>query len=81
MIVIICFVVFMFIIGEFLLKLIVFIFVGYDNNLMEMILRVFMIYFFFFLFFGFGVFGFSFFIVLNDGLIFVFIVFMCILVF
>ena len=68
LIVIICFAVFMFIIGEFLSKPIAFIFVGYDNNLMEMTLRAFMIYSFSFLFSGFGVFGSSFFTALNDGL-------------
>ncbi|EQE42993.1 MATE efflux family protein [Clostridioides difficile CD41] len=81
LIVIICFAVFMFIIGEFLSKPIAFIFVGYDNNLMEMTLRAFMIYSFSFLFSGFGVFGSSFFTALNDGLTSALIAFMRILVF
>ncbi|EGT3708854.1 MATE family efflux transporter [Clostridioides difficile] len=81
LIVIICFAVFMFIIGEFLSKPIAFIFVGYDNNLMEMTLRAFMIYSFSFLFSGFGVFGSSFFTALNDGLTSALISFMRILVF
>ncbi len=71
----------MFIIGEFLSKPIAFIFVGYDNNLMEMTLRAFMIYSFSFLFSGFGVFGSSFFTALNDGLTSALIAFMRILVF
>ncbi|CCL65022.1 MATE family efflux transporter [Clostridioides difficile] len=81
LIVIICFAVFMFIIGEFLSKPIAFIFVGYDNNLMEMTLRAFMIYSFSFLFSGFGVFGSSFFTALNEGLTSALIAFMRILVF
>ncbi|HBH1566837.1 TPA: MATE family efflux transporter [Clostridioides difficile] len=81
LIVIICFAVFMFIIGEFLSKPIAFIFVGYDNNLMEITLRAFMIYSFSFLFSGFGVFGSSFFTALNDGLTSALIAFMRILVF
>ena len=81
LIVIICFAVFMFIIGEFLSNPIAFIFVGYDNNLMEMTLRAFMIYSFSFLFSGFGVFGSSFFTALNDGLTSALIAFMRILVF
>ncbi|PBG63585.1 MATE family efflux transporter [Clostridioides difficile] len=81
LIVIICFAVFMFIIGEFLSKPIAFIFVGYDNNLMEMTLRAFMIYSFSFLFSGFGVFGSSFFTASNDGLTSALIAFMRILVF
>ncbi len=80
LIVIICFAVFMFIIGEFLSKPIAFIFVGYDNNLMEMTLRAFMIYSFSFLFLV-WCFGSSFFTALNDGLTSALIAFMRILVF
>ena len=45
-----------------------YIFVGYDNDLLSLTLRGFLIYSFSFLFAGFSIFGSSFFTALNDGL-------------
>ena len=77
----IAFAVAMFAAGELLSKPIAMLFVGYDQGLMDMTQRAFMIYSFSFLFSGFGVWGSSFFTALNDGVVSALIAFMRILVF
>ena len=80
-IIIIAFAVAMFAAGELLSKPIAMLLVGYDQGLMDMTQRAFMIYSFSFLFSGFGVWGSSFFTALNDGVVSALIAFMRILVF
>lgn len=58
----------MFVLAELLAKPLAGIFVGYDQELMELTQRAFMIYSFSFLFSGIAIFGSSFFTALNDGL-------------
>lgn len=58
----------MFALAELLAKPLAGIFVGYDQELMELTQRAFMIYSFSFLFSGIAIFGSSFFTALNDGL-------------
>lgn len=58
----------MFVLAEVLAKPLALIFVGYDQTLLEMTLRGFVIFSFCFLFSGIAVFGSSFFTALNDGL-------------
>ena len=61
--------VFMVIAAEVLARPLAVIFVGYDQGLLELTLRGFVIYSFSFLFSGIAIFGSSFFTALNDGLI------------
>lgn len=58
----------MFIFGELCAYPLSYIFVGYDDTLMDMTLRGFLIYSFSFLFAGFAIYGSGFFTALNDGL-------------
>lgn len=58
----------MFVLAELLAKPLAGIFVGYDQGLMELTQRAFMIYSFSFLFSGIAIYGSSFFTALNDGL-------------
>lgn len=58
----------MFIAGQTLAKPLSLLFVGYDEGLLTMTVRAFMIFSFSFLFAGFAIFGSSFFTALNDGL-------------
>ncbi len=59
----------MFGIAELLAEPLAMIYVGYDQRLLDMTLRAFLIYSFSFLFSGFSIFGSSFFTALNDGLV------------
>ncbi|MDE6520520.1 MAG: MATE family efflux transporter [Ruminococcus sp.] len=63
-----CFAICMLIAGELLAYPLAKIFVGYDNELMELTLGAFRIFSFSFLFAGFAILGSSFFTALNDGL-------------
>lgn len=58
----------MFIMAEIFAYPLSYIFVGYDDVLMDMTLRGFLVYSFSFLFAGFAIFGSGFFTALNDGL-------------
>lgn len=58
----------MFLLAEMLAKPLAGIFVGYDQDLMDLTVRAFMIYSFSFLFSGIAIYGSSFFTALNDGL-------------
>lgn len=80
-IIIAAFSIIMFIFAELLAKPLSFIFVGYDQELLEMTLHAFQIYSFVFLLSGFAIFGSSFFTALNNGLISAIISFLRTLVF
>lgn len=71
----------MFVSAELLAKPLSVLFVGYDQHLLEITLRAFLIYSFSFLFSGFSIFGSSFFTALNDGLVSALISFLRTLVF
>lgn len=58
----------MFVLGELLGRPLAALFVGYDESLLDLTARAFMIYSFSFLFSGFAIFGSAFFTALNDGL-------------
>ena len=58
----------MFIMSEIFAYPLSYIFVGYDDVLMDMTLRGFLVYSFSFLFAGFAIFGSGFYTALNDGL-------------
>ena len=58
----------MFGLAELLAKPLSMIFVGYDQGLLDLTLRAFLLYSFSFLFSGVGIYGSSFFTALNDGL-------------
>ena len=71
----------MFILGEACAYPLSWVFVGYDDALMDMTLKGFIIYSFSFLFAGFAIFGSAFFTALNDGLTLALISFLRTLVF
>lgn len=75
------FAVLMFLSAELLAKPLSMLFVGYDQGLLEMTMRAFLLYSFSFLVSGFNIFGSSFFTALNDGLTSALISFMRTLVF
>lgn len=75
------FAVLMFLSAELLAKPLSMLFVGYDQGLLEMTIRAFLLYSFSFLVSGFNIFGSSFFTALNDGLTSALISFMRTLVF
>lgn len=75
------FAVMMFAGAELLARPLSMVFVGYDQGLLEITLRAFLIYSFSFLFSGFAIFGSSFFTALNDGLVSAVISFLRTLVF
>lgn len=81
LVIILSFSVTMFVLAEVLAKPLAMIFVSYDEALLELTLRGFMIYSFSFLFAGIAIYGSSFFTALNDGLISALISFLRTLVF
>lgn len=81
LVVIAIFAVLMFVAAELLATPVAAIFVGYDQGLMDMTQRAFVIFSFSFLFSGFGIFGSSFFTALNNGFISALIAFLRTLVF
>lgn len=81
LVVIAAFAVLMFVAAELLATPVAAIFVGYDQGLMDMTQRAFVIFSFSFLFSGFGIFGSSFFTALNNGFISALIAFLRTLVF